>query len=328
KDMAILANSSTYQIFFLAVFLIYFLANPFIFPTINLFLKNSYQHSNFGKLYSWSTTANKVVMLVATLLFGILLDYDNYAYVYVYPSLAVLGIISIFLLSRIKFKSNEDVIKKQSIKYSIIDSGKNMLRIIKTNKPYRDFEIGFMLYGFAWMTTVAVITIFFDKVLHLNYSSVAFYKNSYNIIAIFLLPVFGKLIGKIDPRKFAIYTFLFLLLHLFFLALTQFFSFNFEFLGIKVYYSLIVAYISYGLFAATMALLWFIGSAYFCKDKEAAHYQSIHLTLTGVRGLFAPLLGVLFYKLIGFTGAFLIGILFLAIAMFIMYLSMKRDKIK
>ena len=70
-----------------------------------------------------------------------------------------------------------------------------------------------MFYGFAWMATAAVITIFFEKVLHLNYSSIAFYKNAYNTLAILLLPYFGKLIGKIDPRKFAVYTFGFMLLH-------------------------------------------------------------------------------------------------------------------
>lgn len=313
-----------YHVLFLAVFLIYFLANPFIYPTINLFLKNSYQHSNFGKLYSWSTTINKIAIIISTFIFGLLLDYDNYAFVYVYPMLAVLGIFSIFLLSGIKFEDKYTVNQKLNLKLSIVGSGKNMLNIFRTNRPYRDFEIGFMLYGFAWMTTVAVITIFFEKVLHLNYSSVAFYKNSYNIISIILLPVFGKLIGKIDPRKFAIYTFSFLLLHLFFLWMTEFISGNFVFMGIKIYYSLIPAYISYGLFAATMALLWFIGSAYFCRKEEVANYQSIHLTLTGVRGLFAPLLGVFFYQIIGFTGAFLIGILFLSLAIFVMYRSMRR----
>jgi hypothetical protein len=109
--------------------------------------------------------------------------------------------------------------------------------------------------------------------------------------------------------------------------MTEFVKGNFDLFGIKIYYSLIPAYISYGLFAATMALLWFIGSAYFCKKEDAANYQSIHLTLTGIRGLFAPLLGVLFYQVIGFTGAFLVGILFLAMAMFVMYRSMKKDKL-
>ncbi|MFK5953138.1 MAG: hypothetical protein QM498_08770 [Desulfobacterium sp.] len=44
-----------------------------------------------------------------------------------------------------------------------------------------------------------------------------------------------------------------------------------------------------GMFVAGMALLWTIGSAYFCSDEDTAEYQSLRLSLVGVRALFAPL---------------------------------------
>ena len=75
-----------------------------------------------------------------------------------------------------------------------------------------------------------------------------------------------------------------------------------------------------------MALLWFIGSAYFCKPEEAGDYQSVHLSLTAVRAMFAPLLGVLFYELFGFTWTFLIAIISLLFGIVIMYWSYKREK--
>jgi len=313
-----------YQIAFLAILMVYYFANPLLFPAINHLLKASYSHEDFGKLYSYASTINKVMMMVSTFLFGLLLDYNNYAFTYIYPMVALLGISSIFILTKINYKVTESDEPRTSFYTSIISSLKNMVQILKGNKPYRDFEISFMFYGFAWMATAAVITIFFEKALHLNYSSIAFYKNSYNTLAILLLPYFGKLIGKIDPRKFAVYTFSFMLLHLFFLGLTQYYDVHFQLWGIKIYYSLIASYIFYGLFAATMALLWYIGSAYFCKDDEVSSYQSVHLTMTGFRGIFAPLVGVFFYDMFGFTGVFLLGIVSLAIAILIMLFSMKR----
>lgn len=311
-----------FQFLFLFIFLFFYLAIPIIMPSINLFLRTQYKGGNFGKLYSYATTLNKIVMLFATFGFGLLLDKDPYAYSYVYPVLAVLGVISVFLLSRIPFEATV-VEPKSRFLVSVRRSMVNMWDIISRNKPYRDFEIGFMLYGFAWMTTIAVITIFFDKVLHMNYSTVAFYKNAYNILAILILPFFGRLIGRIDPRKFAVYTFLSLLLFLFFLALTEYFPQYFEFLGIRIYYSLILAYLAHAVFAATMSLLWFIGSAYFAKSEDAGNYQSVHLTLTGLRGVFAPLIGVIFYELLGFSWTFGIAIFCLAIAIGLMLLSMK-----
>jgi len=273
-------DAPVFQYLFLMIFLLFYLANPIILPSINLFLRTNYKGGHFGSLYSYATTLNKIVMLFATFGFGLLLDRDPYAYSYVYPVLAGLGVASVHLLSKIPFEQAA-VEPKMSFFISIKNSLLNMWQIIAKNKPYRDFEIGFMLYGFAWMTTIAVITIFFDRVLNMNYSTVAFYKNAYNILAILILPFFGRLIGKIDPRKFAVYTFLSLLLFLLFLALTEYFPQSFEFLGIKIYYSLILAYMAHAVFAATMSLLWFIGSSYFAKDQDAANYQSVHLTLTG-----------------------------------------------
>ncbi len=319
-------NNPVFPYVFLGIFLIYFLAQPVILPVINLFLKNSYRHQNFGKLYSYTSSANKIIMLGATFVFGLLLDFDQTAFKYVYPVMGLLGITSIFIFSNISYDQKIDQVKLPSFWDAVMNSMRNMWTIIKTNKPYRDFEIGFMLYGFAWLSTIAVIAIFFNKVLELNYSSVAFYKNAYNIIAIVSLPYFGRLLGKIDPRKFAVITFSALMFYLLFMGLTEYFPGHFEVFGLKIYYTLILSYLSYSVFAATMALLWFIGSAYFCKDSEAAEYQAVHLTLTGVRGAFATLIGIYFYQLIGFAGTFAIAVLSCLVAVLLMIYSYKKYK--
>ena len=320
--------NQVYHYIFLLVFLIFFLADPIIYPTTNLLLKNNYRHQNFGKLYSYSMTINKIIAFVTTFLYGFLLDLDNTIFVYIYPLMGILGIISLFLLSNINYDEINNEVIKISFLSSISKSFRNMKNIIKNDKPFRDFEIGFMLYGFAFMVTVTIITLFFDKVLNLNYSSVAFYKNTYLIIAIILTPFFGRLIGKIDPRKFAVFTFVAMLLSILGLILTDIFPYNIEFFGIKFYWMLITYISFYGIFTATMALLWHIGSAYFCKDSEADIYQSIHLSSTGVRGVFAPIIGVIIYEIIGFLGTFFISIGVLSIAIFVMIWSYKKRKIK
>ncbi|MBI9034363.1 MAG: MFS transporter [Bacteroidales bacterium] len=319
-------NNTIFPYFFLGIFLIYFLAQPVILPVINLFLKNSYRHQNFGKLYSYTSSASKIIMMGSTFIFGVLLDLDQTAFRFVYPVMGGLGIMSIFIFSNISYNEEINEVKIKSYWDAIQSSVRNMWAIIRKNKPYRDFEIGFMLYGFAWLSTIAVIAIFFNKVLDLNYSSVAFYKNAYNIIAIVSLPYFGRLLGKIDPRKFAVITFSALMLYLFFMGLTEFFPAHFELFGLKIYYTLILAYLFYSVFAATMALLWFIGSAYFCEDRQAAEYQSVHLTLTGLRGAFATLIGIYFYQLIGFAGTFAIAVISCLIAVVLMIYSYKKYK--
>jgi len=323
-DIQELTGTNLYHILFLSIFLVYFAANLVIFPTINLLLKSNYEHPNFGELYGYATSANKVLMLFSTLLFGILLDVDNFAFTYIYPGLALLSITSLFLLSNIEYEKKEFTPVKEPFFKAIRQSSSRIISILQFNRPYLHFEIGFMLYGFAFMSTVAVITIFYERALDLNYTSVGFYKNVYNIIAILLLPLFGRIIGRIDPRRFAMITFSSFLLYFFFMGLTEYLPYNFQWLGISIYPVLIMAVLFNGIFAATMALLWYIGSAYFCRKEEAADYQSVHLSLTGVRAIFAPLLGILFYELIDFSGTFLLAIIALTAAITVMAYSLRK----
>lgn len=325
READAILSQNIYHYIYLGLFLIYFSGNIVIYPNINFLLKTNYEHRNFGKLYSYATSFNKVIMLVVTFVYGYLLDYDNYIFVYVLPVIGILGIASGFVLSSIPYKGSVEIVTKSNIFQSVSRSIREMWLILKTNTPYRHFEGGFMLYGFSFMISVTVITIYFYEALNLNYTSVAFYRNSYNILAIILLPVAGRVLGNVDPRKFASLTYLSIAVYIFFLMMTSYFPYSFEFLDITVYYTLIFYIVFHGLFAATMVLLWNIGSAYFCKPEDAGTYQSIHLSLTGARAVFAPLLGVFFYEIFGFTITFCIAIVSLLVAIWLMRWSYKKD---
>ncbi|MGE5382630.1 MAG: MFS transporter [Omnitrophica WOR_2 bacterium] len=319
--------NSIYHYIFLAIFLTYYLGNLIVFPMINLFLKNNYRHTLFGPLFSYTTLANKIIMLIVAFLYGWVLDLDPTAYRWVFAIAALAGILSTFFLSRIQYV--EDTIEKigSGILTSVKASVNNLKNIMQTNLPFRHFEWGFMFYGFAFMSTTTVITIFFEKHLGLSYFSVAAYKNIYNIIALFMIPFFGRKLSNIDPRNFAAITFLSIFLFLSSLVLTYYFPQHTYIMGIKFYYAMIPYLLFQAVFAATMSLLWSIGSAYFCKPSEAGDYQSVHLFLTSARSLFAPILGVLFYELYGYVFTFAAGAIFLTIAIVIMFWSKNKYKV-
>jgi len=315
-----------HQYSFLFILLIYFFSSPIIFPMINMFLKQAYSNENFGKLYSYATSISKITALIATFLTGYLLDINQFNFKYLYLIIAIGGIISVFILTRIKYE-NQVPISNVSILKSAFDSIKKMNQILKHNKSFLHFQTAFMLYGFAYLGTQGVISLFLSDELQLSYSSLAFYKNGYNTINFLLLPFFGKMISRIDPRKFTIYTFYSLAAYLFFLFITTFFKMSFEIFNIQIYFSVVIAYIFYGVFSAQMGLIWYIGSAYFCENNEVGDYQAIHLTLTGIRGVFAPLFGIYFYLILGYGGVFLFGIGFLIFAIYVLFYSLKKYKV-
>ena len=317
------SNQVIFQYIFLFIFLFYYTSSSIIIPVINLILKKNYKNENFSKYYGYSASLNKIIMLLTTFVFGLLLEYNEHYYTYIYPAIGLISIAAVFLLTKIDYTSNP-VEMKVGFWVSVRKTFQNMNRIIWGDKSFRDFEIGFMMYGSAWMISGALIPIFMNNILHLNYLSMAIYYNSYNTIAIITLPFFGKLLGRMNPRKFSIYTYFTLALFLFFLILAGFFPINYEIFGVKIYLMLIFAYISYGFFAAMMALSWYIGSAFFGGENDVADYQALHLGLTGVRGMFAPFIGVGIYQFVGYTGVFGLSIIILLCATWVLSVSLKK----
>jgi len=90
---------------------------------------------------------------------------------------------------------------------------------------------------------------------------------------------------------------------------------------------LLLGVIANSVFISTMAISWSIGSAYFCKRNEAGDYQSIHLSLTGVRALFMPLAGVFLYELAGFSFTFSLAILLLIAGIVLMMWSHRKFRL-
>ncbi len=325
SEHALLQENPMYHYIFLLVFFLFYMGEPIIKPTINLLLKSNLKHQNFGKLYGYATSANKIVMLLVTFGYGYLLDYDNFSFKYILPISALLSIISLFLLSNIRYEALTHPVKvpfHESVKNSI----RRMVSIIKENRPYRYFEIAFMFYGFAFMMTVTVIYIYFEKGLQMNYATMAFYRNSYNILAIFLLPYFGHLMGKIDPRKFGMFAFASVMFYILSVPLVEIFGGKVVLLDITIFYILMLYVFFRGVFASTMPLLWNIGSAYFCKTHDADIYQSVHLSLTGFRALFAPLIGVYFYEQFGLFPTFILAGIIAGIGILVLYISYRKEK--
>jgi Na+/melibiose symporter-like transporter len=326
RNISEMGADSFYHYSFLLIFLIYYLASPVIFPSINTLLKHNYSTDNFGKLYSYATSAKKITTLAATFIFGLMLDNDPFAFKYMYPAVALLGILSIYMLTSIAFDTAKPVPEGSMDRRIFRSALKRAMEIFKTNKPYLHYQIGFMLYGFAFMGTNAVITIFYDRAVGLSYSSVAFYKNFYNLIAIFLLPVFGRMLADTDPRKFASLTYGSLGLYLISFPLTLLYPFNIEIFGLQIYYTLLAGVLFNSVFIATMAISWSIGSAYFCRKNEAGDYQSIHLSLTGVRAMLIPIAGVYLYEIAGFSFTFILAAVLLLSGITLLVWSARKYK--
>ncbi len=322
-----IGSTPVYHYIFLAIFLVYYLGNTVIWPTVNLLLKTSYRNEEFSRLFSHATIFYKIVIMLTAFFYGWLLDMNHFAFVYIFPVAAILGVVSVFLLSLIPYENTYQSIKSGGFFSSVKVSIAGMVKILKENRPFFDFQAGFMLYGIGFMISYPLIVLFFEHELNLNYSTIALYKNSFNLIAIFMLPFFGRLMSRTDPRIFASIPFAAMLLYLIFLIITPYFSASVSFWEYKLYFMLIPFIFFNGVFTASMVLTWYIGSAWFCTPEEAGSYQSVHLVLTAVRSLFAPLMGIAIFEAWGFNTSFVISMVFLALSVSYMIWSARNNKL-
>jgi hypothetical protein len=71
-------------------------------------------------------------------------------------------------------------------------------------------------------------------------------------------------------------------------------------------------------------MAWNMGSIYFAGKQDASIFQSVHVTMTGIRGLVAPALGYALLKLFNITTVFAVAAGFLLSASLISYRDYRR----
>lgn len=314
-----------YSYLYIVAFGLFYMGTTAILPVINLLIKSNYSPKYFHKLYSWASTWGMVIVILSTFGAGEWLNQSEYNYRYIYAGVGITGLLAVWILTRIPFTSTPPKVR-YSLFRSVAISYVRAYRILKRNKPFFHFELSFMLYGLAFMGGYALIKVYYEEVLHLSYASLALNENVANFWKIVAMPIVAILLGRIDPRRFQMFPFLFFALMYAFLILAQYIDVSYD-LGNNyiIYWMLFFAMTSYGIFYAMNTLTWNIGSTYFCKPHEVSDYQSVHLVLTGLRGVFAPWVGYLFFvRFESYTAVFAIAIVLLLCAVGLLGYSAKK----
>jgi len=96
-----------------------------------------------------------------------------------------------------------------------------------------------------------------------------------------------------NPPKFTSISFFLLVFYSGFLALSSVLPLN-----ISVW-TVTLAYLFFAIAMTGVVLSWNLSSIFFAKEKDASAFQAVHVSLTALRGLMAPLLGYLVLKYFG-----------------------------
>jgi len=272
----------------------------------NIVFKHNYTDKNRSRLYSYASAFQTLFVLIVTTLSGYLLDMNSSIYKVLFPVAGVFGIMVYWSLARMITLSMDDYsgrAKKVKAHYNFrllkdiaILPLRNTARIFRENKPFLRFEAYFFLYGMAFMVLSPVIPVFLVDDLKLSYSPISFARGLiFHSALIIFTPLMGRFHGIGNPTKFCGYVFSFLALFPLILVSAK----HFISLGLITDTNLVV-YISFFVFGFAMSgvtIAWALSSIYYAPKNEVSNYQAVHITLTGVRGVFSPALGYAVMKI-------------------------------
>lgn len=299
----------------------------------NIVFKHNYTEGNRSRLYSYASTIQTIFVLIVTTLSGYFLDFNHDLYKILFPISGVFGIAVYVILARMISLSEDDYsgrnktvkshIDLRLVKDIIILPLRNTARIFRENKPFLRFEAYFFLYGMAFMVLSPVIPVFLVDDLKLSYSPISVAKGLvFHSALIIFTPLMGRYHGIGNPAKFCGYVFGILALFPLLLVSGKYFISA----GLVTDTS-IMLYISFFVFGFAMSgvtIAWALSSIFYAPKNEVSNYQAVHITLTGVRGLFSPALGYAVMILFEIETTFYLSAVLFLLGGFFMFRESKR----
>ena len=292
-----------------------FSANSILIPAQNSIYQKNIHHTRRAKVYGYTISLGMIVSVAVTFAAGKILDLheEHFRWILVVTGLA--GFISSALLSMVKLQAPiiEPPCKKEKIPFRkiVLDPIHRTLELMKSNKAFAAFERDFSIYGMGYIMMQPIIPIYMVDKLQLSYTNNFLAKGILSQVGmLFLSPLIGKLHDRLHPFRFIAASFALLMVFPLLFVLSSLWA------GESVL-AVIIVFIAYTIFGIAMAgvnLSWNMSSIFFAGKEDASMYQSVHVTMTGIRGLIAPILGFALLKIMGINSVFYVAAGFLALA--------------
>lgn len=282
--------------FFIGAGALYMMLKRGIIPAWMEILKLNMPHPRRKRIVSSASAISYVAGAILPLIFAPLMDASPGIWRMLFPIAAMLSLCGMYFQWRIPIDTETiKTIKKP--KYHPLKPWKDAWNLCMSRKDFFTFQIGFMFGGGGLMIMQPALQSFFVDSLNLSYTTLA--------IAIALCKGIGfaltsrmwaHLMGKMNIFRLCAIVTVFAALFPVILLLGKF--------NLSWIYA---AFLIYGVMQAGSELSWHMSGPIFAKEEDSSRFSSVNVMSVGIRGLFAPLLGMLLCTSFGSPTALLIG---------------------
>jgi len=287
---------------------LYYLVGIAYMPHRGALLRTNYAPEVRGRMYGLVQIVSLVGFMLASKAGGSLMEHSDWWARVLYPAAAVAGIAGFWLQGRIRWRGQRR--PKKAVEHA---GWKEVWQILKTDDAFRTYEIGFMVYGVAFLMGIAQLALYAEGPLHLSYDQVT--------NAMGLAQPIGWGLGALVWRRVSDALGVTRLTALAFLALALFY---FAMPGVSGPVTYLAAFALFGFVMAGVDVGWSLGPLHFAPDGRGHMYTAVHFSLVGVRSCFAPFLGFAIVHYLGYNAAFLTSATVLVVATLIIWRLARR----
>jgi len=298
--IAFVSNS----VWFTGIILLSFLISQLVLPVQAAVYQANYPIEFRGRIIGKVRAALFLTSAVVAFLAGRLLDRNPEYYRYLFPVAGLFGCVSIIIFARIRIRREKQTLSETDRRQTFWGS----LGLLFSDRRFGLYEAFFSLYGMASHLMRPVLILFLTDVIGVDYTQSAtaleFIPRICMVAAALFLGGFVDMHNPMIARS--AFNFLSLLV-----PAIYFFSHSIA----PIYLAKAIEGVALG----GSGIVWVIGALYFADEKTAPTYQGIHVTLTGIRGVAGPFVGIFLLHLIGMRGVFIVAFcmqLIAALAMF------------
>ncbi len=266
-------------------------------PAANALLQRNFSARERGRVLGLGIALQALTAIAVSLLVGRLYDWRPEAYRFVYPAAATCGFFSCLSLARARFRSRPgEPAERKLFAAGLGDALVGAVRrpfagallLVRTDRGFRRYEMGFMAYGLGWMMLQPTVPVYLVEKLQVAYADVSNARGLiyFTMIAALSHP-FGRLLDRIGPLAVSRISFTILTLFPLLLASAQ---------GVKMAY---LAFFVYGCGMAAANIGWTTGPIHFAGGRDSAGYMGAHVALVGVRAIIGGPFGIWLYRASG-----------------------------
>jgi MFS family permease len=284
------------------------LADAIRLPARNSIIQANFSPRERSRMLGILIMINAGVSIVTILLTGLLLDSDIFLYRWLFPLGIAMMVFSNLAYSRVATNPPASAAPNRFSMARPFESWGKLYDLLRADRSFLWFQIGFFLYGMAFMIVAAMYPIYFYdrfQATPTQFGYTVLILSAMNMTA----PWVGRLADKSNPIRTSALCFLVL-------AFTPILL-----MPAYLLFHAYIAHVVYSLALTGVFLTWNTGPIFFSGGRDSSPYVGVHATLTGLRAIVVfPIAGYIKQYSDGFIPVFALA----AVLYFLGYLVMVR----